>query len=113
MKNTVGYLTKALREDYAKGAPAKAPEVSRRNPAKPSTLRARRLERIRDLAASRKPTQRDADKLLFIGRLSGAARDDFERHGWMSALNAEAIAAFWEELSPGAFDGLAEDGGSA
>lgn len=113
VKNTVGYLTKALREDYAKGAPAKAPEVSRRNPAKPSTLRARRLERIRDLAASRKPTQRDADKLLFIGRLSGAARDDFERHGWMSALNAEAIAAFWEELSPGAFDGLAEDAGSA
>ncbi|NDW00432.1 replication initiation protein [Salipiger sp. PrR002] len=100
VKNAVGYLTKALREDYG------AAEVSRRNPPKPSTLRARRLERIRDLAASRKPTQRDADKLLFMGRLSGAARDDFERHGWMSALNAEAIVAFWEELSPGAFEDI-------
>ncbi|MBL3554112.1 replication initiation protein, partial [Rhodovulum sulfidophilum] len=56
--------------------------------------------------AARKPTQRDADKRLFMARLDAAARDDFERHGWMSALNAEAIAAFWEELHPGAFDGL-------
>ncbi|MGR3483191.1 replication initiation protein [Salipiger marinus] len=98
VKNAVGYLTKALREDYGS-------EVSPRNAA-PSTTRARKLERIRDLAAARKPTQRDADKRLFMARLGGARRDDFERHGWMSALNAEAIAAFWEELSPGAFDGI-------
>ncbi|HBS99624.1 MAG TPA: replication initiation protein [Citreicella sp.] len=98
VKNAVGYLTKALREDYGS-------EVSPRNAA-PSTTRARKLERIRDLAAARKPTQRDADKRLFMARLDGARRDDFERHGWMSALNAEAIAAFWEELSPGAFDGI-------
>lgn len=98
VKNAVGYLTKALREDYGS-------EVSPRN-APPSTTRARKLERIRDLAAARKPTQRDADKRLFMARLDGARRDDFERHGWMSALNAEAIAAFWEELSPGAFDGI-------
>ena len=64
------------------------------------------IELHQDLAAARKPTQRDADKRLFMARLDGARRDDFERHGWMSALNAEAIAAFWEELSPGAFDGI-------
>ncbi|EBA06944.1 hypothetical protein SSE37_00695 [Sagittula stellata E-37] len=28
----------------------------------------------------------------------------------MSALNAEAILAFWEELSPGAFDDLDDAG---
>ena len=98
VKNAVGYLTKALRENYGS-------EVSPRN-TPPSTTRARKLERIRDLAAARKPTQRDADKRLFMARLDGARRDDFERHGWMSALNAEAIAAFWEELSPGAFEGI-------
>ncbi|WP_425053894.1 replication initiation protein [Psychromarinibacter sp. S121] len=100
--NAVGYLTAALRDDY--GA-----QVSQRNHNTPTSLRARRLERIRDLAAARKPTQRDADKRLFVARLEGAARDDFERHGWMSALNAEAIVAFWSELSPGAFDGLDAD----
>ncbi|ARC90721.1 replication initiation protein [Rhodovulum sp. MB263] len=104
VKNAVGYLTVALREDYDERAPE--PEVSPRNPGPPRSFRARRLERIRDLAAARKPTQRDADKRLFMARLDAAARDDFERHGWMSALNAEAIAAFWEELHPGAFDGL-------
>ncbi|MCE8457057.1 replication initiation protein, partial [Rhodovulum sulfidophilum] len=104
VKNAVGYLTAALREDFDGSAPE--PGVSPRNPAPPRSFRARRLERIRDLAAARKPTQRDADKRLFMARLDAAARDDFERHGWMSALNAEAIAAFWEELHPGAFDGL-------
>ena len=45
-------------------------------------------------------------KRLFLSRLEGAARADFERCGWMSALTAAAITAFWEELSPEAFDGL-------
>ncbi|WGW06007.1 replication initiation protein [Tropicibacter oceani] len=99
VKNAVGYLTAALKEDYGTGGFAA-------KPATPSTPRAKRLARIRDLAAARKPTQRDADKRLFMARLSGSAREDFERHGWMSALNAEAIVRFWEELSPGAFDGL-------
>jgi hypothetical protein len=96
VKNPVGYLKAALRDDY--GGP-----VSPRN-APPASDRAKRLQRIRDLAAARTPTQRDADKRLFLARLEGARRDDFERHGWMSALNAEAIAAFWAELVPGAFD---------
>lgn len=99
--NAVGYLTKALSEDYG----ADQPKVSPRNPA-PTSPRARRLARIKDLAAARTPTQRDADKRLFMTRLEGGLREDFERHGWMSGLNADAIAAFWQELSPGAFDGL-------
>ena len=103
--NPVGYLTRALSEDYG-GA---EPKVSPRNPA-PTTPRARRLARIKELAAARTPTQRDADKRLFMARLEGGAREDFERHGWMSALNADAIAAFWEELSPGAFDAIGGGG---
>ena len=102
VKNAVGYLTKALKDNY--GA-----EVSPRNVTRPTTARARRLERIRDLAAARTPTQRDADRRLFMARLNGAARDDFERHGWMSALNAEAIVTFWEEVSPGAFEDVSSE----
>lgn len=101
VKNAVGYLTAALKEGYS------AETVSPRNPTKPIepvSERGKRLARVRDLAANRTPTQRDADKRLFGSRLEGAARDDFERHGWMSALNARAIEAFWEELVPGAFD---------
>lgn len=102
VRNAVGYLTRILRDGAGEG-------VSARNPAPPSpglSPRARRLQKIRDVAAARTPTQRDADKRLFLARLEGAARDDFERHGWMSALNAEAIAAFWEEVAPGLFDGI-------
>ncbi|MFW2589826.1 replication initiation protein [Sagittula sp. SSi028] len=107
VKNPVGYLTAALRDDYVAGQggfaakPAKPGEL-----AKPLTLRAKRLARVQELAAARKPTQRDADKRLFSARLSGDLRDDFDRHGWMSGLNAEAIQTFWEELSPGAFDDI-------
>ncbi|MFT4150013.1 MAG: replication initiation protein [Paracoccaceae bacterium] len=107
VRNAAGYLAKVLREDTAPGAAtAGTATVSPRNPAAPLSPRARRLERIRDLAAARTPTQRDADRRLFMARLEGAARDDFDRHGWMSALNAEAIAAFWQDMSPGAFDGI-------
>ncbi|QUS37068.1 replication initiation protein [Falsirhodobacter algicola] len=91
VRNPVGYLSAALR--------AGAPE-----PAAPLSDRARRLQRVQALVAARTPTQRDADRRMFLARLTGAARDDFERHGWMSALNAEAIRAFWDELHPGAFD---------
>ena len=37
---------------------------------------------------------------------NGAARADFERFGWMSALNARAILQFWEEMDPGIYDGI-------
>jgi hypothetical protein len=75
----------------------KAPEV-------PTSDRARKLTIVRDLVAARSPTQRDADRRIFLARISdGAARQDFETHGWMSALNAIAILAFWEDVAPDAF----------
>lgn len=99
VRNAAGYLAKVLSGD------AKA-EVSPRNVNPVLSDRAKRLGRIRDLAALRTPTQRDADKRLFMARLDGVERDDFDRHGWMSALNATAIVAFWDELNPGAFDDI-------
>ncbi len=93
VKNPARYLQTALTEASVA-------------PAVPVSDRAKRLARVRDLVASRSPTQRDADKRLFLSRLSDpAARLDFENHGWMSALNAVAIFAFWEELLPGAVEG--------
>lgn len=103
VKNAVGYLKAALQADF--GA-----EVSPRNPdcaPAPTSEKAKMLGRIRDLAAARTPTQRDADRRLFLARLDGVHRDDFERHGWMSPLNQPAIIAFWEEISPGAL--ISED----
>lgn len=92
------YMAAALK------TPDAAPQVV---PTPQIQSRAARLGRVRDLAASRTPTQRDADRRLFLAGLEDpAARADFERHVWMSALNAQAIFAFWEELSPGLFDGL-------
>ena len=73
--------------------------------------RAERLRRIQALVAGRTPTQRDADRRLFLTKLEGAARDDFERHVWMSALNAEAIRLFWDDLFPGVLDGATSGAG--
>lgn len=70
-------------------------------------LRAARLERIRELAADRTPTQRDADKRLFLSRLEDDLdRAEFNRLGWGAALIAGEMAAFWDELIPGAFENL-------
>ena len=50
---------------------------------------------------ARTPTQRDADRRLFMSQLADARlREDFERHGWMSPLNAARIAGFWQDMSP-------------
>ncbi|QIE42995.1 replication initiation protein [Meridianimarinicoccus aquatilis] len=69
--------------------------------------RAARMARVRDAAAARTPTQRDADKRLFLSGLKDPLeREDFGRFGWGSALNARAIFAFWLEMQPGIFDGL-------
>lgn len=94
VKNPVGYLSAVLTREAAPKPAA----------AGPSSPRAEQLGRIQALVAARRPTQRDADRRLFLSRLEGKHRDDFERHGWMSALNAAAIRAFWEEMHPGAFD---------
>ncbi|MCV6592138.1 MAG: replication initiation protein [Silicimonas sp.] len=89
VRSPVKYLTAAIERDF------------QTEDAKPSSARAERLAAIQAAIARRSPTQRDADKRLFLSRLSEpAARDDFDRHGWMSPLNAEAIHAFWSELDP-------------
>ncbi|MCX7561774.1 replication initiation protein [Sulfitobacter sp. F26204] len=96
VKNPVGYLSAALKDNFA--TESDGPALS--------SERARVLRQVRDLAAARSPTQRDADKRLFMSMIERAdARDDFERHGWMSALNAVSIKAFWQEMAPEAFEG--------
>lgn len=64
---------------------------------------------MRDTAEARTPTQRDADRRLFLSQIKDPLeRDDFQRLGWTSALNARGMFAFWEELQPGVFDGLTD-----
>lgn len=90
VRSKVGYLTAALDGDYGATEPA---------PAAVPSERAARLGRILEAARARTPTQRDADKRLFLGTLEdGAARADFERHGWTSPMNFDRIAAFWDEM---------------
>ncbi len=102
VRHPARYLAAALRDDYEAG---RAPV-----PPAPSSARARRLERISRLVATRTPTQRDADRRLLTARLSGGERADFEQHGWMSALCHDAICAFWAELVPDAFEDEAAEG---
>ncbi|KIN66205.1 Initiator RepB protein [Sulfitobacter noctilucae] len=98
VKNPVGYLSAALKQGFGGQEQTAAPLTSDR---------AKSLERIRDLVAARSPTQRDADKRLFMTMITDPdARADFERHGWMSALNTGSIKAFWQELQPDSFDDL-------
>ncbi|MDW3183316.1 replication initiation protein [Roseobacter sp.] len=100
VKSPARYLAAALRDDF--GKPDQEP-----SPRTPITGRAARLGRVQELVAARTPTQRDADKRLFLNSISQASkRLDFERHGWMSALNAKDVMAFWEDLYPSAFEGL-------
>lgn len=92
----VGYLSAALEGGFGTEAAPGTPSPQ-----------AERLRRILDVIKSRTPTQRDADRRLFLSQLTeGAARSDFERHGWMSPLNAARIRAFWEDMSPGLFEDL-------
>jgi hypothetical protein len=94
----VGYLSAALSGNYGPPEPvSNAPQSSR----------AQRLKRLQEAVAARSPTQRDADKRLFLNQITEPAkRQDFERFGWMSALNIAEICAFWEEFNPGLFEGL-------
>ncbi len=97
VRSPVKYLSAALRDDY------EAP------PEPQHGARAQRLGRIKEVIARRTPTQRDADLRLFASQISDAAKKlDFERFGWMSALNSAAIIAFWEEIEPGLFDGISD-----
>ena len=98
VRHPVRYLAAALRDGYGESETEAAPAD-----AGAASPRARQLQRITELVAARTPTQRDADKRLFLARLSPIERADFERHGWMSALAHRAICAFWSELVPDAF----------
>lgn len=96
VRSPVGYLTAALKDDYGLAA----------KPETPKSARAQVLAVVQELVKSRSPTQRDADKRLFMSSLTqNSARDDFDKHGWMSALNRDAIERFWRDLFPEAFDG--------
>jgi hypothetical protein len=99
VKSPARYLAAALRDDYTADA-----DRPKKKPSPPTSSRARALGVVRDLAASRSPTQRDADKRLFLtGITDPAARADFEQHGWMSAKNHADIVVFWSELFPDVF----------
>lgn len=125
VKSAVGYLSAALRDDYRPPETPVAPEpgpeavaaaaeraaekarADREFEARAAERaeRARRFAVVDDLVSQRNPTQRDADRRLFLAGLEGELeRESFRAHGWRSGLNAAAIFAFWEELEPGAFD---------
>ncbi len=129
IESPVRYLSAALRDDYKEeaskpAAPKVDPEVlaqaeaAREEAARMAALReaakerqrglrAARLERIRDLAAERSPTQRDADKRLFLSRLEDELeRGEFRRAAWSAALLEHEMVEFWEEMLPGSFDDL-------
>ncbi|SFT86166.1 replication initiation protein [Sedimentitalea nanhaiensis] len=103
VKSMVGYLSAALDGDFGIEAQADAPVAA-------NSAQARRLGRVQAAVQARTPTQRDADKRLFLNQITEAGRRaDFERFGWMSPLNKAAILAFWDEFSPGIFDGIDGD----
>ncbi|MEX0319453.1 MAG: replication initiation protein [Ruegeria sp.] len=125
VKSTVGYLSAALRDDYQpqeKPAPAeptpeevaaawsRAEEKAQEDQAFKARAaeraeRARKFAVVDELVSARNPTQRDADKRLFMASLEDELeRENFRAHGWRSGLNAAAIFAFWEELAPEAFE---------
>ena len=125
VKSTLGYLSAALRDDYQSESGEKPSEPSpealaaqkeraqeKANAdmayearAAERSERARKLKLVEDLVSRRNPTQRDADKRLFLSGLDNDLdREHFRSHGWRSGLNATAIFAFWEELEPGAFE---------
>lgn len=123
VKSRLGYLTAAIQGDFkAADAPvppseeaiqhaerrraqARAEEADQDHRLAERALRGKKFEIIAEVVAARNPTQRDADKRLFMASLdSDIAREEFLAHGWNSGFNASAIFEFWETLSPGLFD---------
>ncbi len=132
VRNTAGYLRDALSKGYGAKAPGQ-PEPPAPRPVAPEVVavvekrrvaeaeaeaaldrrlaerdaRRRRFAAVEQAVSRRNPTQRDADRRLFASTLTDdLARQEFQRHGWASALNASAIFAFWQDRDPGIFDGL-------
>lgn len=130
MKKPVRYLATALRDDYAapeKTKPAAssdavAIEFRRRQDAADAKLaevrreaeitkapreRAVKLAKVQTAAAARDPDLQLHDIQLFAKRPSAELdRAGFARQGWASALHAQAIFAFWEEIESGIFSDL-------
>ena len=125
VKSTLGFLSAALKEDYqtpgvSKPVPpsAEAIEAAQLRVANKQqedkeyearaavrNERSRKLAIVEGLVSRRNPTQRDADKRLFLSELDNDLdRDHFRAHGWRSGLNATKIFDFWQELEPEAFD---------
>ena len=121
----VRYLSAALKGDYKEPEPSPAAvqavekQVRSRQvetqaeDARASAIAAERkqraalMARIRELADARSPTQRDADRRLFLAGLTDElARSEFARLGWSSALSVSDMVAFWEDMVPGAFGDL-------
>ncbi len=125
VKSTLGYLSAALRDDY------QAPTEEKALPPSPEAIeaarlrqekkaledreyavrsaerseRSRKLSIVEELVSRRNPTQKDADKRLFMAGLDNDLdREHFRAHGWRSGLNATRIFEFWEELEPEAFE---------
>lgn len=125
VKNPAGYLRSALEKGY-EGPKEKAPlepsesalaasavraaEAQRRAAeedarAEEKRQRKRRFAQVEEAVSRRNPTQRDADRQLFLSMLkSELEREEFRRHGWSSALNAAEIYRFWSEISPDIVD---------
>tara|TARA_R110002049_G_scaffold267580_4_gene443972 strand:+ start:3137 stop:4210 length:1074 start_codon:yes stop_codon:yes gene_type:complete len=124
----VGYLRAALRNDYkTPAAPeptpkAKAAATQRRlrstaadsAEAKRARIveeerkaRAAVMTRVREIVEARSPTQRDADRRLFLAWLDDdVLKSEFSRLGWKAALCATEMVAFWTDLIPDAFDDM-------
>lgn len=115
VKSSVGYLASAIRDDYrpekevvveitpevralkaARAEEEVAKEVDTDARFAERERRKQKFEWVAELVAARNPTQRDADKRLFVASLKDdLEREDFARHGWRSGLNAAAIFVFW------------------
>lgn len=125
VKSSIGYLSAALRDDYqsSEAIVSKSPspetlEAERRRAIERQqedesfaarqnerAERARKLDVVEQLVSRRNPTQRDADRQLFMASLEDdLERENFRVHGWRSALNATAIIAFWQDLEAEAFE---------
>lgn len=101
VKSMVRYLSAALDAGFG-GAGERAADAT------PNSPRTERLKRVQAAIKSRSPTQRHVDKRLFLNGLTDAGdRADFERFGWMSPVNAQAVFRFWEDMDPELFEGVA------
>jgi hypothetical protein len=122
VKSVLGYLSAAIENDFVAETPPKmtpqAVEKTKERKKKQTAqndeideraaqkaLRQKKFEIVQALVAARNPTQRDADKRLFLAGLTDdLSREDFATRGWSSAFNASAIFDFWQDREPDAFE---------